>query len=360
MVLKGYQVVSIKDTHSCFISKYNILYEYNLETELITEIFKFPINFTTLISKANKILRRLLRTDIRYGVKIDQEHLLLAYNNKLHKLDYVNGKVVCSLQLPRGSRPLNITIIESLEGFRNGIYFGEYFDNPFMDSVNVFRYENNQLETVHSFGSGLINHIHNLVPDFYRNCIWILAGDFDGAAAIFKATDDFRVVEKIVSGKQIYRSCVAFPLKNGLLYATDTQFETNSIRLLNYEQKCWKSKFISELNGSCIFGTSLKGKYYFSTAVEAINSGNIIAKYLRNKRGPGIKLNQSEIICVDSELECNKIYTNKKDWLPFILFQFGNIIFPSGINDSDYLVYTPIALKMNDFSTEIIKVNNEI
>src|SRR5690606_24197021 len=142
--------------------------------------------------------------------------------------------------------------------------------------------------------------IHNLIPDRFRDCVWILAGDFDDSAAIYKATENFNKIEKIVSGHQEYRSCVAFPVEQGLLYATDSQFEQNSIRLLKEDtNKKWISEPLHYINGSCIFGALINNEYYFSTAVEAVNSGNKFQILLRNRRGPGILKNVVEIVKMD-------------------------------------------------------------
>lgn len=356
VILKNYQVLAFKSGNICFVSKHNVVYEYKIGDKIPREIFRFSLDLRALLSRWSVVLRRLLRTDIRYAIKLDSEYLVLIYKGKLHKIDFTRGILVSSTKVPRGSRPLNMVHIKGLKGFKPGVYFGEYFSNPRKLTVNIYEYVNDEFNVIYQFGENLINHIHNLVCDEYRNCVWILAGDFGNGAAIFKATDGFKKVERIVFGSQIYRSCVAFPIKEGLLYATDSQFCQNSIRLLTVQSGKWDSKVLYHINGSCIYGTMINNDYYFSTAVEAINSGNILRKYLRNKRGPGILKNQTEIVrfCADGRL--SKIYTNKKDWLPFLLFQFGNIIFPSGENRSDKLFFTPIATKSNDFSTEILNL----
>src|SRR5690606_22317341 len=148
--------------------------------------------------------------------------------------------------------PLQITKIEDLKGFNNGIYFGEYFGNPLKSSVKILQYKDNALDEVFVFPPGIINHIHNLVVDKYRDCIWLLAGDTDDSAAIYKIQNNFKDIERVVYGKQIYRSCVLFPLETGLLYATDSQYQTNSIRLLSRKAAGWESEHVFDINGPCI------------------------------------------------------------------------------------------------------------
>lgn len=354
MVLKGYQALAYYDSESLIVSKHNVIYKYSIKTNTFTEIIRLSSSFKTYFSKISTAFRRLLRTDIRYGFKIDDTNFLVAYNSKLIQINFDTKRITAVTPIPRGSRPLNITKINEVNNFDSGVYFGEYFDNPQKDSVNIYRYDKNEVQIVFTFEKGKINHIHNLVPDSYNQCVWILAGDFGDSASIYRATDNFKCIEKVLSGSQDYRACIAFPTMFGLVYATDSQFQQNSIRLLYNDEKGWGIKELHKINGSCIYGSTSGKGYYFSTAVEAINSGNKFQRYLRNKRGPGIIKNQVEIISMDKNFNFKKIYENKKDKLPFVLFQFGAAIFASGINHSDYIAFTSIGTVKNDFSTLIL------
>lgn len=352
MVLKGYQVLTT-DNKSVFLSKLNTLVRYDVETKELTKIFQFPKDVTSLSSQLWKPFRRLFRKDIRCGVMLDQNRIVVVRNGVIYTIKVETGEVLSELKIPRGARPLNFLKLDGLKGFDQGLYFGEYFGNASKEEVRIFKCERDALKEVYCFDSGTINHIHNLVVDTERECIWILAGDFGDGASIYRAYDNFERVECVVKGKQLYRACVGFPVKEGLLYATDSQFEQNSIRLLTEKEGQWESVHVENINGPSIFGTSIDDSYYFSTSVEAINSGGVIKRFLRNKRGPGIIRNQSEIVSGNLKNGFKPIYVNKKDIFPFILFQFGNILFPSGTNRLKKIVFTPIALKENDFNTVI-------
>lgn len=45
-----------------------------------------------------------------------------------------------------------------------------------------------------TFAQGQVNHIHDVVPDPYRECFWILTGDFGEAAGIWRVTPDWSSV----------------------------------------------------------------------------------------------------------------------------------------------------------------------
>lgn len=351
--IKGLKAIII-DNSLVILSGISGLYTYNLINERLKKIYDFKLTFKSLLSYLGLPLRRLLRDDISIAISLDKENILYVKNRKIIALNISKSKINFEISIPRGSRPLNILKIESLNGFDDGIYFGEYFSNPEKKEVNIYKIENKELKSVFTFQKNTIDHIHNLIIDQKRNCIWILAGDFGTGAAIYQAKDNFKIVNKIVSGSQKFRSCVAFPIDEGLLYATDSQFESNSIKILYNKENNWVEKNIKTINGPCIYGTSINNKYYFSTSVEAINSGNLFQRLIRNKKGPGIIKNQSEIVSGDLVNGFKIIYENKKDRLPFILFQFGNILFPNGTNSTNKLIFTPIALKSNNFDTLIV------
>jgi hypothetical protein len=352
LMLKGWQVLAWKDSESFYISNVHSIALFSLKTNSYTITCYFPKTALSRISSINNAIRRLLRADIRFAFRIDSGYLIFVRVGKFYKLDERDNSVTELFDLPSGSRPLNFTKI-SIENFDEGVYFGEYFSNAEKGPVRIYKFECSGLTEVYQFPSGELNHIHNLIEDPYRKCIWILAGDFGMSAAIYRADNNFKNVERVKFGSQLYRSCVAFPCSEGLLYATDSQFETNFICVLREKNGVHTHEKIGMLNGPSIFGTQWKDKYVFSTSVEAINDGNIIQRYLRRKRGPGIKENFSEIKLGTIAEGFKSCYTNEKDILPFILFQFGNIFFPTGVNESEKLVFTNIALKKNDFSTLI-------
>src|SRR5690606_35142822 len=273
MVLKKYMALAFGDKSTLFLSKLNKLYALDIINMEIREVFHFKSDALTFISSFSSVLRRLFRKDIRMALNIDSENLILVKDNAIYRLDTKSKEIKSKVMLPTGSRPLNITKVELLKGFDDGIYFGEYFSNPLKKSVKILKYaDQNELITVYEFPEGVMNHIHNLVVDYFRDCIWVLAGDTDDGAAIYQIKNNFKTVERVVFGHQQYRACVLFPLKSGLLYATDSQYESNSIRILTERENGWVSEHVYDINGPCIFGTKIEDTYYFSTSVEGLSS----------------------------------------------------------------------------------------
>jgi hypothetical protein len=54
------------------------------------------------------------------------------------------------------------------------------------------------------------------------------------------------------------------------------------------------------------------------------------------------------------------IFSDTKDWLPFGLFQFGNICFPTGVSSDETLLhFYCTALKNSDGTTYALKIDKE-
>lgn len=296
----------------------------------------------------NRYLNRLFRTGVRSAIAINDNNVLLAVANKIVEYDIGQRKATIGYTLPQGIRPLVFTEVENIEGFDDGVYFGGYFGNMSKKPVNIYKRTGvDRWEVVYSFSQGAINHVHNVVADPYRQCLWIFTGDFDEASAIWKVTDNFKKVERMVCNDQKYRGCVVYALPEGLLYATDAPFMDDYIYLLNPETMDIKELF--HIHGSCIYGCQWKDKYVFSSTVEG--DGRNMSRgefYFGRKRGAGIKDDYVHMYMGNLQAGFKEIYKEKKDCMPFYTFQFGVFKFPAGVNNLDTLYFQPVATKKND------------
>lgn len=201
------------------------------------------------------------------------------------------------------------------------------------------------------------NHIHNIVADKYRNCLWIFSGDFDHAAAIWKVTDGFKSVEYFAGNDQKFRGCVVHALPEGILYATDAPFADNSIYLFDPNKKTSNALF--DIHGSCIYGCSWNDEYVFASTVEGDGRNMSRWEFLfSRKKGPGIKDNYVHLYKGNLKNGFQEIYKVKKDLMPYYTFQFGVFKFPYGDNNTDTLYFQPIATTYNDLSILQIKSDN--
>lgn len=297
-----------------------------------------------------KLITRLLRLGVRTAVAIDNATIILSVGNLLYELDINSGALSKGYFCGEGIRPLVFTIVKNIDCIDGGVYFGGYLGNMSKKPVNIYhRTGVDEWEVVYTFPEGTINHVHNIVADPYRNCLWIFTGDFDEASAIWKVTDNFKIVKRVACNDQKYRGCVVYALPEGLLYATDAPFADDFIYLLNPDTLEVKELF--PIDGSCIYGCQWKDKYVFSSTVEG--DGRNMSRmefYFGRKRGAGIKDNYVHMYIGNLKEGFKEVYKLKKDCMPFYTFQFGVFKFPYGTNNTDTLYYQPVATKQHDLN----------
>lgn len=297
-----------------------------------------------------RYLYRLLRLGITTAAAFDENAIVLCIGNTLYEFDFKTGFLSEGYFCGPGIRPLQFSISSNIPGIDDGIYFGGYLGNRNKKPVHIYkRVDTDKWEIVHTFPQGTINHVHAIIPDKYRNCLWIFSGDFGDAAAIWKVTDNFNHVERIFCNDQKYRGCVGYALPEGLLYATDAPFADNFIYLMDPDTS--EVSALQPIEGSCIYGCRWKDKYVFSTTVEG--DGRDVTRmqaYFGRKRGAGIKDDYVHLIAGNIEEGFKELYRVKKDFLPLCSFQFGVIKFPHGVNNRDKLVCQPVATTKHDLS----------
>lgn len=316
----------------------------------VTEYTLFANKRETLIGRFN-ILFRLLRLGVRAVEPIDEERIVMSVGNQLYKYDFSSQTLSAEYLVDNGVRPLIFTTVKGIMGFEDCICFGGYRGNKDKEPIHIYK-RTDKWEIVYTFEQGTINHIHNIVADPYRNCLWAFSGDFDEASAIWKITDNFKTVERVLYNDQKFRGCVVFPVKEGLLYATDAPFTPNYIYLMKEDMSVVT---ICEIDGSCIYGCQFGDKIALSTTVEPDGRYNSTMNLLINrKRGAGIKDMYSHLYIGNLSEGFKEVYKEKKDLWPY-LFQFGTIRFPYGYNTTDKLFFQPVATNKYDLDLMIFE-----
>ncbi len=332
------------------------LYSLHLGSLEIEFLASIPGRLFNRLLGRNRYLSRLLRLGVRCAA-YNAGKINFVFDNKMYCYDVSSRAIVQEFIFDAGKIPLAMTVVErSFGNFESGIYFGEYFNNPNKDQVGIYFKSTADLSwrRIYSFPKGAINHVHAIIPDPARERMWILTGDFDQAAGIWAADLDFRTVHPVAFGKQTYRACVAFPVPQGLIYATDSQLENNYICLLRETDGCWESRILHAINGSCIYGCRWGDNFVFSTSTEPGEERTSLLLTLMDKKpGPGILKNESHLLLMDKKFNLTLVDVKKKDWFPYRLFQFGSIMFPGGHNDSRFLFSYSVANVDSDLSTEV-------
>jgi hypothetical protein len=278
--------------------------------------------------------------------RLDVNRYVVCHDHNVCLLDVVN-KTFSVLQKSRKgfSNPLNL----SSDGIN--VYWGDYGNNASHESVNIYRLTPKlNVDVVYTFPKGIIRHIHNIIWDEKHQFFYVMTGDMEATSGIYIASSDWSMVKPVAIGSQQYRAVVAFPYKNGLIYATDSVEDSNHIYLLQDEEV----KPLHLFPGSCIYGTEIKDFFVFSSTVEP-PEGRGLMSLLTNRLGTGIQDRYVHLIIISkNDLTLEEILKVKKDIWPMKLFQYGSIMFPKGQKMCEGLWYYSIACKGDGKSFKLV------
>ncbi len=345
------------------LAKGSDIFLTDLNLNKLNFIATLPCTWLKRIFSMSRLLTRIFRLEVGPACNIyDEKHCLIFFGGIIYKLNLTNGKFKKEFTLPKRRKILNFTYVD-VPGFKNGVYFGEYFSNPDKRNTKLFyRNEYGVWDVVFEFKNGEINHVHNIVQDYKRNCLYILTGDFGEAAAIWKVSSNFQTVSRFLNSGQNSRACWLKVDGDRLIYATDSQLETNYLRNINLSGgQLISSQNLQKISGSSIyFLETLSRRFIFSTAVEPnVSKGNKYLALLSRCRGPGIHSDYSYVYFGRFGEQASQVFKAKKDFYPFGLFQFGTIQFPGGVSPEESLLHVyGSAVKDFDGSTLLLKLSS--
>lgn len=296
------------------------------------------------------LLARLLRLIPRVAVALSEDECIISDRGKIIRYSVSNNSIAIEHHFIKGmSAPISFCIRHDLYGNVDDILYGEYTQNPRKEAVSIFRRNGVDWVKAFSFPPNTIKHIHNIIVDKKRKRYLILTGDDNTESGIWESDYEFCHVRPLISGRQQLRSCVLLPLERELYYITDTPLETNYVYKLSINMSIER---ICEVNGPCIFGCINNNSLFFSTSVEGNAHKSGIRYLVSNKLGKGVKSRYSCLYQLSPDGKVTEIVRIEKDGLPFALFEFGNIKFPS--SDDDKVYFCPQSLK-SKYGTYIIE-----
>jgi hypothetical protein len=328
--------------------------------------YKCSISYPNIIIRIIshfRLLQRLFRLELGPAIPLNEKGcFLIFYRNQLFHVNLALNRVKQEFIPGIKHRPLQLIKCKSPESY-GVIYFGEYTPNFSFKSVNIYKRDlSGKWSIVFKFSKGQINHIHGIYEDVKRHCLYILTGDFDQAAGVWISNTSFGDVKPFVRSGQNSRACWIFPWGKRLIFATDKQDDYNYIcEINNFKKPIVLPKF--PIAGSSIFFSSTHtNKIIFSTAVEPLSNNYFSIKSLFiSQHAKGILSNSSCVYAGTPEQGFQIVFSDKKDFWSYKLFQFGNISFPVGeSSDSKYLHFYCTALKDSDNVTYAVKINREL
>lgn len=340
--------LTILDCGKILVYQKGSFFRFDKERNSLEFFSKLPNGFLMSILSKFRPTERAFRLIPRCAIKIS-ESLIFSHRGYMYSINLISGSIDVELKFRSGMQsPLYISRVYGIDGFADGLYFGEYFGNDTKNSVSLFHRDSTTTEwnEVYTFAKGSINHVHNIVPCHRENRILVCTGDDNESSVIWEFREDFKIVRKLLGGSQLFRSCFLTTTEKGLVYFTDAPNTSNYMIEVNETGQSITFKVLNELEGSVIYGVDLPdGKLFFSTTVEP-NSELKGFRYLFS-RIPGTGIIGSEAIGYVADVSGNmkEVIRGSKDFLPMALFKFGAFqpvvlhdrlyVYPEGLTDLD-------------------------
>ncbi|MFT5171253.1 MAG: hypothetical protein ACI9BD_001025 [Candidatus Marinamargulisbacteria bacterium] len=212
----------------------------------------------------------------------------------------------------------------------NQLFYGEYTSNPDRRAVLILGSfdKGRRWESVYSFSD--VRHIHGVFYDRYTDTIWATTGDTDEESIIWQFDRRFNKPRKVLKGSQQTRAVQLLFSKDSVFFGSDSPLERNFLYRLS--RSSGKVTPVQEVGGSIFYGCKVKDGLVFSTAVEPSDI---------NTR------QSSEVWYSETGDDWTLISSYPKDIWPVRFFQYGQVLFPSGENNTSELWYTPFSTEMD-------------
>ena len=317
-----------------------LIFRYSLYTR--------PYSF---LSKT-RLFERLLRLAPRLCISLSSSVFLLSCKGSLYRIDAEKKTIIRETDYPPGTNnPLYFCRFE--EDGEQTIAYGEYGSNPERKAVKIFWRKKDCWSELFRFPEKTIMHIHNILNDAERNCLWIFTGDMDSESGIWQYDKRSGELQPFLVGSQQYRACYGFIEGDNLFFATDTPLQNNAIYKVDLNTREMVMEF--DMPGPCIYGVSkmIKGErvHLFATSVEPDSSLPFFRYFHTYKLGAGVREHYSHIIIRYSDGRYSDIFRWRKDFFPMWLFQFGNCQFPDVPMSDGKILINPTALSHMDGGT---------
>lgn len=300
-------------------------------------VARYEPNWTRRLSSATRLGARL-RRDSFQTVSVLSDGGLIAIVPKAIAICRP-GQIVFERvwRVRRGTRPLGLALLPD-----GAIYWGEYFDNPDRDEVHVYGSLDGgrSWEVAYTFPPGRIRHVHSITYDPYARCLWMCTGDYGNEPTILRVSLDWKSVEPVLAPSQQTRTVRPLPTPQGLFFATDTEREPNHIYRLTSDGALER---LGDTAGSCMSSCQVGSALFFSTSVEPSK--------VNLDRAAGLYGS------VDGRSWSRLLSWRKDAWHPF-LFQYGNILLPTGRNDTRILAATGSAVEREDGALHLWEVTH--
>ncbi|MFQ5889831.1 MAG: hypothetical protein ACE5JR_07235 [Gemmatimonadota bacterium] len=287
------------------------------------------------LSSSNHLMSRLARHGYHALAPLPDGGMVAVLRKVIARLEPGGRRLEPTFRVRRGTRPLSLAVTPAGE-----IFWGEYFSNRGREPVHVYGSSNGgrSWRAVHTFRAGTIRHVHSISYDPYDDCLWILTGDEGDECAILRAAADWSWVETVLRGSQQARAVTLLPLEDAIYFATDTPTDQNYAYRLDRDGGLER---LAALPASSFWSCRVGHALFFSTGVEP---------------SPVNAEEQATLYGSADGREWTCLIRWPGDPWPRRLFQYPNIILPTGESDGNVLAASGVAVQGQDQTTHLWRV----
>jgi hypothetical protein len=325
--LEDAEICHFYDKKKLVLSKFNVVMIKEGKTQFSITI---PINGWKRFFGFSRLLRRALRLDKCNVIPVDGGYVIIS-QGKVYRYDVVEQSLahVWNLQNCRNVLHQSIAVISGKE-----IYFGEYGNNGDRAEVPVYRSidAGKTWKTVFTFAPGKIKHVHGCFYDVYENKIWTLTGDFKNECYLLCSDRDFKHLEWIGDGNQVYRACNLFFEKDEIHWIMDSQLEESFHVRMN--RKSRNIQLHQPFPGPVWYIKRLSDGYYLAATAQEV--------------GAGVKDDLAHLFVSTDLSTWTELKQFYHDGLPKRIFKFGVLGFADGLQESNSFYMFAEAIKGYD------------
>ena len=362
LIAKRHKPLLVLNESTLLTYHQGLICRMDVNTGKYERICALPIGTARRILSKLRVLERLLRNEVRTAVSISSTEVLVAYNGAVYHIDLESHSITMEYTFRNGMRgPLGFVKIQGIDGFDDCIAFGEYipnFDRQCDMAIYTRPLSEANWKQAYVFPAGKVRHIHNINVNNELKRVFVLTGDTDTESGIWEAKSNFNEVAPVATGNQEYRCVHVFSNRSELYYASDAPQYQNYIYRLTLGNEI-KTERVAWICGSCIYAAETQNYYLFASTVEPDEDLKGWRLYLSTTPGPGITGKNVEIVAVDKRNgKVSTAASFRKDSLPYVLFQYGNVAMLP-IEGSDEVIVYLMSVKKYDGNIYRLKVSAE-
>lgn len=250
-----------------------IIYEQKKGDNKFKKIAHIPTGFSIFWLRNFSILRKVtIRPECVEMVVTDKGDICALSAGRMWSLNNGENRFKETMKLSHygfGDQGIRNDGIISIDD--STIVWGEYFRNPGLNDVRVYKSTNNlnSWQVAYEFQPGQIRHIHAIQKDPYTNKLWICTGDSNEEPMIAFSEDKFKTINIIGRGNQGWRACQLVFTKDAVFWGSDT-FSDSISGIYRWDRNNLKVEKLQKINGAVFFGTRLSnGTIVMSTDRES-------------------------------------------------------------------------------------------